>query len=75
MANKVIDLFQYVRHTVYPVDFNKTYKCPDCKLWCTGKDLKPNNVVNGTQLYVCPHCGCLQKVTEVERQLGNKKEA
>ena len=66
-----IDLTGYSRKLTIPVDFDLDYTCPDCGAGCQGLALI-NNSIQGVRIYVCPNCGCLQEVNEVERQLGEE---
>lgn len=66
-----INLTEYSRKLQVPVDFDNNYTCPDCGAGCQGLELI-NNSIQGVRIYVCPNCGCLQEVKEVERQLGKE---
>lgn len=66
-----IDLREYSRPIKSNVDFDAPYVCPDCVSGYKGLFLI-NNSIQGIRIYVCPCCGCLQTVNEVERQLGKE---
>lgn len=66
-----INLDNYTRPIKAGVDFDQSYTCPDCGVGCQGLELI-NNSIQGARIYVCPNCGCLQEVKEVERQLGEE---
>ena len=65
------DMKKYTRPVAPGTDFDAPYVCPDCASGYAGWFLI-NNDVQGTCMYVCPCCGCLQTVNEVERQLGKE---
>ena len=46
------------------------YTCPDCGAGCIGHELI--YPVGEQQMYVCPHCGCVQEVSVIEQQLGKE---
>lgn len=51
------------------LDFNNYYVCPDCREEVQGYELQ---TWNKEVPYVCPSCGCIQNIKEVERQLRKK---
>lgn len=65
------DLREYTRKTRVQIDLDQTYTCPDCASGYDGVYLVQQNI-QGARIYVCPCCGVLQEVKDIERQLGKE---
>lgn len=71
MPKIVIDLQEYTRKPHASVNFDRFFTCPHCKARFRGLFLIDQSI-QGMRIYVCPCCGCLQTVNDVERQLGKE---
>ena len=65
------DMKKYTRPVAPGTDFDAPYVCPDCASGYDGVYLIQQNI-QGARIYVCPCCGVLQEINEVERQLGKE---